>query len=187
MVLLIAAAFVVPMVGATLLYQLAPEWRPFGTVNHGDLVTPPRALSVSGLTDQQGRVLADDFLHGRWTVIVFAAPDCGWTCQASLYKTRQSRIALNRDMGRVQRVLVLPAGHTPGIADLLLRHPDLRIAEASAGWLRQLSTAAPQTPASGSVYVVDPRGYLMMRYGPDATAEGILKDLKRLLRLSRIG
>ena len=37
------------------------------------------------------------------------------------------------------------------------------------------------------IYIVDPRGFLMMSYTPDTDPAGIIKDLKRLLRYSSIG
>ena len=37
------------------------------------------------------------------------------------------------------------------------------------------------------LYLVDPLGNLMMSYPADAEPGGIIKDLKRLLRYSRIG
>jgi hypothetical protein len=37
------------------------------------------------------------------------------------------------------------------------------------------------------VYLVDPLGNLMMYYLPDANPRGMIKDLHRLLKYSRIG
>jgi KaiC/GvpD/RAD55 family RecA-like ATPase len=37
------------------------------------------------------------------------------------------------------------------------------------------------------VYVIDPLGNLMMWYSKDATSKGMKKDLKRLLKVSKIG
>ena len=37
------------------------------------------------------------------------------------------------------------------------------------------------------IYISDPLGNLMMSYPPDINPKGILKDLKKLLRASRIG
>ena len=39
----------------------------------------------------------------------------------------------------------------------------------------------------GPVYVTDPLGNLVLAYPEDAQDKGILKDLQRLLKLSRIG
>jgi hypothetical protein len=41
--------------------------------------------------------------------------------------------------------------------------------------------------ASQRVYIVDPLGNLMMYYQPDADARGMLKDLQKLLKFSKIG
>jgi hypothetical protein len=37
------------------------------------------------------------------------------------------------------------------------------------------------------IWLVDPLGNLMMRYPPDEPPRGMMEDIKRLLRLSRIG
>ena len=42
-------------------------------------------------------------------------------------------------------------------------------------------------PRFQRIYISDPLGNLMMSYPPDINPKGILKDLKKLLRTSRIG
>jgi len=53
------------------------------------------------------------------------------------------------------------------------------------------SAVISQLPADTSVrdhiYIVDPLGNVMMRYGKDADPTGIKKDMTRLLKVSRIG
>jgi hypothetical protein len=65
----------------------------------------------------------------------------------------------------------------------------LAAAEGENG--RRLLQALPRYASdpvnAGRSYIVDPLGNLMMSYPPDADPRGILKDLKRLLRLSHIG
>lgn len=48
---------------------------------------------------------------------------------------------------------------------------------------RHLS-AIPLQP--GSVMIIDPEGWLVVHYAPDADPKGILKDFRRLLRLSHV-
>ena len=44
------------------------------------------------------------------------------------------------------------------------------------------------TRRSGSIYIVDPLGNLMMRHAPTAApSKDLLEDLRRLLKLSHIG
>jgi hypothetical protein len=42
-------------------------------------------------------------------------------------------------------------------------------------------------PLPNAIYLVDPLGNLMMRFGPDQLPDQVHKDLKRLLKASRIG
>jgi len=185
---LVFAIFLLPPAAAWLLHSLAPEWQPFGTMNHGTLITPPRPLSVEGLTAAAGGAPRALKLPGRWTLVVVASVPCESACRRALYDTRQARIALGKDAGRVQRLLVLDAAPGPSaLGHIRNEHPDLETARADPEWLAPFATRDGQTPSAGSMYIVDPQGNLMMRYAPDADPEGLLKDLKRLLRVSRAG
>ena len=109
---------------------------------------------------------------------------CDELCLKRLYDTRQVRTALDRDMDRVQRVLIADAD----CCDLRMMrqlHPDLLMATPSAA-LDPLLNSLPD-PNLHRIYLVDPLGNAMMFYPPDAPAKGLLEDMKRLLRLSQIG
>jgi hypothetical protein len=41
--------------------------------------------------------------------------------------------------------------------------------------------------SAGRLYIVDPLGNLMMRYDADVDPRGIIKDIQRLIKNSRIG
>ncbi len=45
----------------------------------------------------------------------------------------------------------------------------------------------PADRGDGAVFVVDPLGNLMMRFAPGLPPADMLKDLEKLLKLSRIG
>ena len=66
-----------------------------------------------------------------------------------------------------------------------------QIAVSRASWLRESSwfQSAIQVPvvSGGSVWLVDPLGNLILRYPPGYQSRGLLEDLKRLLKLSKIG
>jgi hypothetical protein len=58
---------------------------------------------------------------------------------------------------------------------------------ASSDWLASFSFGdAPPGQGTG-IFLVDPQGYLMMRYPRDVDRGGLLADLERLLKLSMIG
>jgi hypothetical protein len=107
---------------------------------------------------------------------------CDQRCQQALYDTRQVRLALDRDMKRVQRVFIA-TGECCQLQELSRAHPDLIVVRAAP----ENGALLAQLPSSGSVYLVDPLTNLVMRYGSQVPAKGLLEDLKRLLKLSQIG
>ena len=176
--------FFLPIVGAWLLNVFAPDWRPFGTVNHGTLVRPVRAVSAAGLEALAAGALQADYLVGRWTLVHLLTGPCARDCMDALERTRQVHLALGDDMGRVQRLLV--------VSDVDLAHnaqlPDeLAVALANATWLQSFAFADRGEHPSLAVYLVDPQGYLMMRYPQSVEQHGLLADLERLLKISKIG
>jgi hypothetical protein len=116
---------------------------------------------------------------------------CDDRCREALYLTRQSRIALNKDMDRVQRVFLV-TGRCCDRGFLAQEHPDLIVArvddDASAALLEPFPTygSVPLADA-GRIYLVDPLGNLLMSYAPTAPDKALLTDVKKLLRLSHIG
>jgi hypothetical protein len=186
--ILVALMFFAPLALSFYLYYGAGGWHPGGHVNRGELVQPARplpALSLpllgSGQTDAQ-------FLQRKWTFLMAQQGACDAACLQRLYDTRQVRLALDRQMDRVQRVLIADA-ECCDLAALRESHPDLIAVErtAAARPLLALLPADAGEQNSHRVYVVDPLGNLMMFYPLDAKPKGMLQDMKRLLQLSQIG
>lgn len=173
--IVIAALFAVPLGAAVWLFNSG--WRPGSTVNHGELIQPPIDVSGLALRDMSGRQLERTPVTGRWTLVIVAGSSCAERCQRQLYDTRQVRLAVGKDIDRVQRLL-LADGQGPQPAGIDALHPDLRILQLPpAGDLDQ----------PGSILLIDPLGNLMMRYSGDYQSGGMLKDLQRLLKWSEIG
>jgi hypothetical protein len=113
---------------------------------------------------------------------------CDEECHRHLYDTRQVRLALDRDMNRVQRVFIADADCCD-LKELQAAHPDLIAIRASAADqpLRTLLQSGAGTVNTPCIYLIDPLGNLMMSYAADAKPKGMLEDMKRLLRLSSVG
>ena len=145
---------------------------------------PPLALPLldAGNTEP-------NFLKGKWTFLYVESGPCAEACRMRLYQTRQVRLALDRDMPRVQRVFIAGAGCCDA-AFLHRQHPDLitvRADAAAAPLLALLPGREANQPGAEPVYLIDPLGNLMMSYSGDVKPKGMLEDMKRLLRLSSIG
>lgn len=189
--LLLAALFFVPLAIAFWMYYGPTGWRPSGNASKGDLIDPARPLAALALETASGGKTTPDFLRGKWSLVYVGDGLCDDRCRKALYLTRQSRIALNKDMDRVQRVFLV-TGRCCDRGFLAQEHPDLIVArvddDASAALLGPFPTygGVPLADA-GRIFIVDPLGNLLMSYAPTAPDKALLTDMKKLLRLSHIG
>lgn len=182
--LLIAAISILPVVGSYLLYQW---WRPSSQMNHGELVeTRPLAMSLlQGAAD--GKSLPGPGLKGKWVLLTVQPAACDERCRRKLYYMRQVRTATNENMERIERVWLLDGTGHPDVR-LLAEHPGLWVARtADAAWTGALPPAGAGAATDAYIYLIDPLGNLVLRYDETFNPKGILKDLGRLLKYSRIG
>jgi cytochrome oxidase Cu insertion factor (SCO1/SenC/PrrC family) len=190
----LALMFFAPLGVAFYLYYGHGAWHPGGRVNAGDLIEPPRPLPSLALPLQSSGETDSDFLRRKWTLLYVQQGPCAERCRTRLYETRQVRLALDRDMNRVQRVFIAD-GDCCDFQFLHEQHPDLIAVRMSPGAAPLLALLPPRGAGNGSggdanaqrIYLIDPLGNLMMSYAPDAKPKGMLEDMKRLLRLSQIG
>lgn len=187
--LVIAAMFIVPMSFAWLWFMnIERVGAPAGSSVKGELVDPAVPLADFSLprVDAPGTVELDA-LRGRWTMVYVGGAACGDDCMKTLYDTRQARLALGKDIDRVRRLYLLVGADAPEDPGFLAdAHPDLAVAriDPSHALLGQLDAAGAPP---GRVWLIDPVGNLMMVYTGPGRSRAMLDDLKRLLRLSRVG
>jgi cytochrome oxidase Cu insertion factor (SCO1/SenC/PrrC family) len=184
----VALMFFAPLGLAFYLYYGHGTWRPGGRVNAGDLIEPPRPLPALTLPLMGSGATDPRFLTGKWTFLYLQHGRCDDECLRHLYDTRQVRLALDREMNRVQRVFIAD-DDCCDMKALQAAHPDLIAIRASAADepLRALLPSRPGAANSHRVYLIDPLGNLMMSYAAGAEPKGMLEDMKRLLRLSSVG
>lgn len=190
---LLALLFMTPAFVAWVMHNSSEQgWRPDGTTNRGSLIHPARPLTLpAGMV--VGEQPAAEYLQGLWTLLYIGDGDCDAVCNENLYKMRQIRTAQNENMRRVQRAfLVRDEAISPELQVLLeTEYKDMAVQLITAGQLEQLDSffRVDDGPLLDTerVYIVDPLGNLMMYYPPDADPGGMLKDLKKLLKYSKIG
>ena len=185
--------FMAPAFVAWVMHNSSEQgWRPEGMTNQGSLVHPARPLTMPA-DMRQGDVPLNDFLQGKWTLLYIGDADCDAVCQENLYKLRQIRIAQNENMNRVQVLYLVGGDSIPAELKAFLEqeHPKMAAVTLSAAQAEQIAAdfrinAVPMQGAERT-YIIDPLGNLMMYYPPDADARGMLLDLKKLLKFSKIG
>lgn len=183
---ILLGVFFAPLALAFLLYYGSGGWRPPGSTNRGELISPARPLPNVELPTPAGPPLAASAWRGKWTLVYVGDGRCDERCRAALTLMRQTRLALNKDMTRVQRIF-LATGNCCDRAYFDAEHPGLTIALADNDAGATLLAAFPDT-AAGSIYIVDPLGNLMMRHAPAAApSKDLLEDLRKLLKFSHVG
>ena len=174
-----------------------------GTANSGELLPEPlniRALEFEAADGSQASLVNSE---PKWTLmLVNDGPTCDADCNELLYLTRQIRIAIGRDYQRTQRLLVVDtpletiqssgeavAGESGSnsestLAEALLpqlerEHVDLKV------WRRNGQAVVPDGQLMpNSWYLVDPSGWVMMRYSTEVNYKDVIGDLKFLLKNS---
>ncbi len=131
-------------------------------------------------------------LKGYWVMLYVNPQSCDQTCQNNLFNMQQVRIALGKDRGRVQRLIVTNALSQDHLIDGLIKqsYPGTLHAVIDTNSYQELiEQGAIKTidKKGAALFIVDPQGYLMLSYRSDASPEDILKDLTRLLGVSQIG
>ncbi len=164
------AIFLTPLLLAWASYHTAVPIHHVG-LQHGELLLPLQRFEPPPLAENDGRRVDAHLFVGHWTLLVRSNGRCADECLQLLATLRNVRLAQGRAMTRVQRVLVVPA------------RTDFPLQASGERDLR-MAVAARWPLPSGSVYLLDPQGHLVLRYPPGFAPRGLLADLQRLLRLS---
>ena len=178
--LLIAAVFIGPLIAAIWLYTAGSSVQPDARANSGTLLEPivnlSDALPASPLHAEQG---------GRWLLVLSGQGECGRDCETGLYTIRQLRLMLGRESHRVARIFL--HGGSPADTVVSADQNDGLIILEDTSLSVLLDSKKPDDIAAGGYYLIDPQSNLVMYFQPDLEPQDIVEDIKRLLKLSRIG
>jgi len=178
--------FLLPVAGSWYLFFFTDYARNGEGVEHGDLIEPPRQLENVQLfrVDEQSTVATT--LHGKWSMLFLVEGACEASCEENLYRLRQIRLATGKEMLRVQRVAIVNEKERQTFRDNLSRNylGQLYVTKDNLGekFLHQFQDIEFNDKAA--IFLIDPRGFLMMRYSSDTDPSGIIRDLSRLLKIS---
>ena len=162
---------------------------PEGRVNNGQLLSPPIDVGKLGVTyDYQPFNI--ETIERDWMIFQFIKGDCSLICDDAAYVARQANIALNRESIRVSRFLLSDSDKN---FDILEKYKPLNHGTygESSLIIKEFESQNINPFEEGSLFVVDPLGNIIMFYGPkedkNENFKQILEDLKKLLRVSKIG
>ncbi len=162
---LVALVCAAPVVLGTAAYFFG--WGLGSAGNYGELLAP-QTVSAPPL----------EKLRGKWVLVSFDAAACDAYCERKLYFMRQVRRAQGKEMERVERLWVLTDAGQPR-AVFLTAIEDTRLGRFAADGF--------PGEARDHIYLVDPLGNLVLRFPRDPDPSRMIKDLQRLLKVSRVG
>jgi len=179
----IAALFVAPvMVAWFMFYGQSGAGQIAGA--HGVLARPPIPLGNLELP-AGGDAGTEAQLAGRWSLLYLHQGACGQVCEVALKRMRQVRLALGKGASRQQRDFV-PMSTCNAARDATQVFPGMAIVPGDAPGRSALLERIGHRQ-QGEVLLVDPLGNLVLTYPPAAGADGLFRDAKHLLKLSKIG
>ncbi|MGY5738303.1 cytochrome oxidase biogenesis cluster protein [Vibrio antiquarius] len=168
MFIALVCTFALPAVIAKVI--LTQGWYQSGVTNRGVLVEPYTTLELLG----QESPLKE---HG-WQLAYVLPNECTEQCRQQLYLLQQSHVALGKYQERV--VPVLWQTELSGTVDVSMT-------------TMQMNQSVTAKVKPGQILIVDPLGQLVMSYSPKPNEDlvsfnkGMLADLRKLLKLSRVG
>lgn len=190
---MIFALFFLPLLLATLWFQVVSTGGiSLGSKSNGELIAPAVPFTEFTLQEHDSdAAFGLDEVRGKWTILYVPDTACEADCQETLLNIRNARLRLNHRMERVQRVLLVDqeTAFSPEVQATLV---GLRIVSdnqpGEASFVAQIRAAQDKMDAKTNIiYLIDPLGNLMMRYTPDQLPGPLFKDLKHLLKVSRVG
>ncbi|GLT18803.1 hypothetical protein GCM10007938_25840 [Vibrio zhanjiangensis] len=166
------ALFVLPALIAKIF--LVNNWYESGVTNKGQLIEPRQSY--------QGLGIVNPYAGRQWQLGYLVPPQCNEFCHQQIYLLGQSHIALGKYQARVTPVLL--------VSDL----SDRTVLETNSFQSIEVNDAFHQLVSDFELVIVDPLGQLVMRYPLVESKDDlinqnkdVLADLRKLLKLSRVG
>ncbi len=152
---------------------LTNHWYQSGVTNKGILVDPRITLSELGLNVSGQEKL--------WRVGYIVPEKCAELCQQHIHMLFQSHTALGKEQGRVLPVLLIDDRSDVGSVEDL----DIELMPINQAFITAIE--------SSEIVILDPLGQLVMHYPKSDSSQlvvqskSVLGDLRKLLKLSRVG
>ena len=162
----------------------------FAKTNYGTIISPARALPDFTHIKLDNSKFKISSLKGKWVLLSIGKSACQKDCVDNLYKIRQIKKAVGQNHKRVTKLFLLQdKEHLESFKRLLKEYPGMDVIVPSGNeYNNYLSNFQYEgIDLEDSMFIIDPMGNYMMAYPKGADASKILKDIERLLRVSKVG
>lgn len=182
--------FGLPYVAATYFYFNRDEIDLGSTSNYGTIITPARPIPDVELTRLDNSNFKLSSLRGTWVLLSIGSSECEKDCLENLYKIRQLRKAVGQDYKRISKVYFLQdTNYINRFEKLLTEYPDMDVfVPSNEKYQKYLSIFSYKgSEIKDGIYIIDPLGNYMMMYPKGSDPSKMVKDIERLLKISKIG
>lgn len=149
-------------------------------VQNGSLIHPVievgaiEAIAIGDETKQK--------LLGKWTLTGFVSAGCDADCEKLLYTLRQTRLALGKNLDKVGRLVLTDSDEVLGYEEEYKGQKVVKDAEEYDRLMNKFREI--ENFDANDIYLIDPYGFIMMRYDRSMNPKGIIKDVERLIKNS---
>ncbi|GAA0855003.1 hypothetical protein [Aliiglaciecola litoralis] len=175
--MLMVVVFVLPVVLAYFALQF--DWFNKASTNRGELLSPTLDLTP---------VSSD--LEAKWRLLYVMPQNCSASCENALYSINQIWVALGKESDRVEPLVLLTEDSERPENTEMNNHPHIQVLTTS----RQNVNKVFKDGATDGIFIVDTLGNIILKYSLKQQQEeaiqqsrDILADLRKVLKLSRIG
>lgn len=155
--------------------------------SNGELITPVIDIETFKMSNQQGEIQDRESLTPKWRMYYFVNGHCDEACQNNLFNMRQINKALGKNQDRVQHVIVHLQQPDNDFMTLIASEHQNAIQLFSETTSINLQDSIVDLGNQNYIYLMDPLGNIMMRFSDELNPKLILKDINKLLKISRIG
>ena len=177
MLLALIAVFTLPIALAWWLAVVRPPSSDAGLLNHGLLIRPPLDVAAHRETQALDHI---QLQPSEWAMIYVGSGPCETVCEATMNKLATIRSVLGQGAIRVRLGALIdkpgtPLPNTMTVAD-----------ESTRSFVTATIKARVSAAHERGIVFMDWRRQVMMVFDADAPPGDIKKDIKRLLRASKI-
>jgi hypothetical protein len=155
-------------------------WHPAANQAHGELLQPPGDLRTIVPQTADGQPYRWSPSARTWRIALVPPADCGDACVKLGHQIDTVWQLMGQDADRVH---VLWVGEPPAGMSRFASLRVLRATDALRDGLPHVAPKPGEDPRGIPVFLIDPNGFVIMRYPPGFDPAGLRADLAKLLKL----
>lgn len=174
--LLIIFSFAGPLVLASLMYKYSDIVPIPSPKSHGNLIEP--VITINSNEDFYETLMNEK----KWVLMyVYEDETCDLVCEATLYMMQQVRESVGRERQRISNVAIVKKSFLNNENKKVInKYNKIKL-------LKIIDNSFFNKLKKNHLYLVDPLGNIFMYYQKDFNPKGLKKDIKKILKVSRIG